>query len=126
MSDAASAPKGGTKDSGPKIEPFVVWLGKHQKGTVDTELTANLRQLVEMVQETGKKGSLTLAIEVKPDGESRVIVTEKITAKLPEHTRRDAVYYVDPALNLVRDPPGQGNLLKLNRSGDPAESDGDE
>jgi len=37
-----------------KITPFVQWLEEYKKGETDTELTHELRTLIEAVQETGR------------------------------------------------------------------------
>lgn len=100
----------------PKIKPFVEWLESYKKGETDTELTHELRQLIEAVQETGKPGTLTLILKVSRKGERQVNVLEDIKVKTPVHSRAETIYFVDQHLNLVRDDPKQGVLASFKRN----------
>lgn len=101
---------------GRMIKPFVQWLEAYKKGETDTELTHELRTLIEAVQETGKVGTLTLTLKVSRKGERQVNVVEDIKVQTPVHSRSEAIYFVDQHLNLVRDDPKQGVLSPIKRS----------
>lgn len=107
-----SEPKGimSTTPATPKITPFVEWLENHRKGEVDTELTHHLRELIEAVQETGKKGTLTLTLTVNRLSDVQVEVLEDVKVKVPEATRPTSIYFVDQHINLRRDDPRQSPL----------------
>lgn len=100
---------------GRKITPFVEWLGAYKKGETDSELTHQLRELIESVQETGKPGTMTLTLKVTRKGERQVTVIEDIKVKTPQHDRTETIYFVDAATNLVRDDPRQGVLTPMTR-----------
>lgn len=71
------------------------------------ELSDALRELVGKVRDTGKGGSLTLTIEVKPlDGDSNVLtVNDQIRVKAPEHSRKGSLAFPDAHGNLSRSDP---------------------
>jgi hypothetical protein len=92
---------------------FASFLLDINKGQSHVELSEKLRDLITKVQETGKAGSLTYKVEVKPEAgtENLVIVTDQIAVKLPAGERRKSLFFVDAGNNLVRDNPQQHNLF---------------
>lgn len=72
-----------------------------------TELSDGLRELVQKVQDTGKQGSITLTLTVKPlDGDSNVLtVNDEIRVKAPEHSRKGSIAFPDHWGNLSRSDP---------------------
>lgn len=96
-----------------KITPFVEWLEKYKKGETDSELTHELRTLIEAVQETGKPGTITLTLKVSRKGERQVNVIEDVKVKTPTHDRSETIYFVDNHLNLQRSDPRQGVLTDI-------------
>lgn len=71
------------------------------------ELTAALQSLTKRVQETGKGGSITLALTIKPfKGDENVMtVSDTVRVKLPEHDRKEGIFYPDADGNLTRNDP---------------------
>ncbi len=102
-------------DDKKKITPFVEWLEQYKKGEVDTELTHELRTLIEAVQETGKPGTITLTLKVNRKGEAQVTILEDVKVKTPVHDRSETIYFVDQHLNLQRSDPRQGVLTPFKR-----------
>jgi len=100
-------------DSKTKITPFVEWLTNYKKGETDSELTHELRTLIEAVQETGKPGTVTLTLKVSRKGERQVNVIEDVKVKTPTHDRSETIYFVDQHLNLQRNDPRQGVLTDI-------------
>lgn len=92
---------------------FASFLLDINKGQSHVELSEKLRDLITKVQETGKPGSLTYKVEVKPEAgtEGIVIVTDQIAVKLPAGERRKSLFFVDGDNNLVRDNPQQHSLF---------------
>jgi hypothetical protein len=95
-----------------RTRPFADVLTELDKGRVHTELSAQLQDLIARVVETGKGGTLTLTIGVKPmpKADGLVIVTNKVTTKQPEADRADSIYFVDGENNLTRNDPRQQSL----------------
>lgn len=99
-----------------KITPFVEWLSSHKKGETDSELTHELRTLIEAVQDTGKPGTVTLVLKVSRKSDNQVTVTEDVKVATPKHSRSEAIYFLDQHLNLTRSDPRQGVLTPMHRS----------
>lgn len=91
------------------IRPFIDWLREQAKGTTQDELSEGLHDLIARVQDTGKKGSLSLTITVAPlKGDNHVlVVSDEIKLRLPEHDRQSSLFYPDKHGNLSRKDPGQ-------------------
>lgn len=115
MSDTDNRKRGLMADGNRKIQPFVAWLEKHKRGEVDTELTHELRTLIDAVQETGKPGRITLTLKVSRKGERQVTVREDIKVSTPAHDRAESIYFVDSQTgNLQRNDPRQGVLADIH------------
>lgn len=91
------------------IRPFADWLTEQAKGRTHAELGEGLHDLIARVQDTGKKGTITLTVTVEPmkKDASLLVVSDEIKLKLPEHDRPAAVFYADKNGNLTRDNPDQ-------------------
>jgi hypothetical protein len=91
---------------------FSVMLAGVRPGT-DIEAAETLRKVVAAVKDTGKVGSLVLRLDVKPadGGLDAVIVTDKITQKIPEKTRIGALAFVTADGDLSRTDPATAPLF---------------
>lgn len=99
-----------TPDEDLIIRPFSDFLREQAKGATHEELGEALHDLIGRVQDTGKKGSLTLTISVSmlKGGDGRALVVEDaIKLKLPEHDRQSSLFYADKNGNLTRNDPDQ-------------------
>lgn len=103
-------------DDDGQVRPFAAILRELAGGRVHARLTEQLADLTSAVTATGKKGTLTLAFEVKPvkagQANSPLQVTAKSTLKAPEG--EDAapvtIFFADSDGNLTRDDPNQPQL----------------
>lgn len=98
---------------GRQVRPFAAWLTEQREGSLASELSAGLNQLVETVNATGKGGTLTLKISVKPTSKSAtgsVNVRDDVILKLPAEDRFEALYFVDKDANLTRQNPASPQL----------------
>ncbi len=85
-----------TQDDDRELKPFADWLAIQRKGTLASELALTLADLNRAVLATGKPGTITLTIKVKPAGDDvSVQVTDEVKAKLPEHDRGQSIFFVD-------------------------------
>lgn len=91
------------------VRPFAAWLQDHRGGRLHAELTAVLADVTDAVKAHNKAGSVTVKIDLKPQG-NMVVVSDRVTAKLPEGDPDIALYFVDDDGNLVRDDPNQPKL----------------
>lgn len=106
----------GAEEAGERsVRPFLAFLQEHRSGELHDELSERLNELTRAVQGVGKKGTLTLVIEVRPAGRShdQVFVVDDVKAKLPEPDRAESIMYVDGAGNLSRSNPLQAELPGL-------------
>lgn len=95
-----------------RSRPFAEWLQEQRAGQSHSELSDALNELVEAVADTGKVGTLTLQVKVKPAGrgERTVLVADTITVKKPVAERAEVVFFVDGDHNLTRHNPDQQTL----------------
>jgi hypothetical protein len=89
---------------------FIDWLAEQRKGRTQNELTDALHNLIEACKDTGKKGSVTLTVSVKPEGGRMVMISDKIDTKLPKPDRDSALFYVTDDNELSKDDPDQRRL----------------
>jgi hypothetical protein len=89
--------------------PFDEFFREHRRGQSMYEASEVLRELVAAVEETGKGGSMTIKLSIKPDKKygTTVEVRDEITAKLPQPEKGASLFYMDGSHNLVRNDPNQ-------------------
>lgn len=89
-----------------KPPSFAAMLAQVRPGT-DIEAAETLRRIVAAVEDTGKVGSLVIRLDVKPadGGLKAVIVTDKISQKIPEKTRIGAMAFITKDGDLSRTDP---------------------
>lgn len=95
--------------------PFGTFLLEHAKGRSHEELSARLRELVEAVLATGKRGTLAYKITIKPtqqDGTVEIDDDIKLTAPAG---RPSSIFYATDTFDLVRADPRQLNIDDLER-----------
>lgn len=81
-------------------------------GEVIDGFAEQLQQLVQAVQTTGKAGSVSLKLDVKPmEGSAEAfVVADTITAKLPRVKSAGTVMFPTPEGNLTRQSQRQDDL----------------
>lgn len=97
----------------PGADEFMTWLATTGKDAADV-LGEKMAALVAAVTETKKKGTLTYTITVEPAKqiEGMVLVTDAVTAKIPQAAREPlGMFYVHQGGKLSDYPPGQGKLF---------------
>ncbi|AYG02396.1 hypothetical protein [Gryllotalpicola protaetiae] len=92
---------------------FAAFLASTRPGT-DRELHEELTKLVAAVEDTGKAGTLTLTVVLKPlDGAgTALMVNDEIKAKRPTRTRDASIAYVDTDHTLSRRDPSAMPLFE--------------
>ncbi|ORE94118.1 hypothetical protein ATO13_08591 [Stappia sp. 22II-S9-Z10] len=92
--------------------PFADVLREMHRGEFYDEVTDELGQLVEAVQETGKPGVLTLKIRVSPNSAGTVKVAGDVKASLPQQPRGESLFFVSGTGGLVRHDPRQSDIFE--------------
>jgi hypothetical protein len=95
-------------------QAFGVFIQDVRDGRAHAELTAQLGELVAAVRQTGKGGSLTLKIDVKPAGRGsdvdKVVITDTVTSKVPKPDRGQDFFWLTDTNDLSRNHPRQHSL----------------
>lgn len=94
--------------------PFASVLLDLNKGRTHAQLGDELRAVLAAVRETGKPGSLTLKLDVKPlsGNDDGVTVTARIGSKQPAFEAPASIFFLDAENNLNRNPVNQANLFE--------------
>ena len=105
----------------PDPRPFAEFLLEQNRGRTHNELSEALVDLVARVEDTGKKGTLTLTVTVEPlkGNESCLQVSDEIKLKLPEHDRGASIFFRGRDGNLQRDDPNQPSFFDVLRDTPP-------
>lgn len=95
-----------------RVRPFADVLRDIQGGEVADETAVLMQQLVAAVGSHGKKGSLTLVIEVQPmkGNAAALMVSAQASIKPPKGEPQAAVFFWDGDNNLVRENPKQAAI----------------
>lgn len=104
--------KTGEVIDGPQIRPFAELLTTLDHGAAHAEASRALHDLVQAVLATGKAGTMTIAVGLKPlkGSTDQLIVAAQVTAKPPKSEPASAVFFADDAGNLTRNDPRQLQL----------------
>lgn len=78
-------------------------------GRCTRELNEKLQQVTQACRDTGKKGAVTLKIEIKPKG-AQFLVDGKVSGTVPEMDTQPTIMFADYDYNLTRKDPRQMNL----------------
>ena len=94
------------------VRPFAEVLSEVNKGVIADEAATELAKLVTAVKETGKKGRLTVTVEVAPfSGNDEIVkVSGTVTVRAPRTEPPASIFYQDEDGNLSRNDP---NALPL-------------
>lgn len=101
------APVDGIK---PDIKPFATFLLQQAGGRTHEELTQALHDVVAAVQDTGKKGRITLVLEIalldkKGANSTQIRVADAVKVACPEHDRASSIFWTDKNGNVTRNDP---------------------
>lgn len=102
---------------------FSAVLSQLRRGQAEADLTDALRELVQRVRETRKKGSLTLKLTVQPQSKGDdvvLILSDDVKTNLPVAERGSSIFYADEQNRLVRNDPRQSELRLEVLPGAPA------
>jgi hypothetical protein len=96
----------GTEKNNEKPPSFAAMLAQVRPRT-DVEAAEMLRKVIEAVKATGKVGSITIRLDVKPaDGlTDAVVVYDRLSQKVPEKTREGSMAFITREGDLSRTDP---------------------
>jgi hypothetical protein len=95
------------------MRPFTDVIRDIRKGRVVEAASDQLAEVVRGVLDTSKAGELTLKLTIKPQGkgDNAVIVSAKLSAKVPQASLPDALFFADIDGDLLRDDPTQSRMF---------------
>lgn len=79
-------------------------------GTLSDELSDKLRDLTAVCASTGRAGSITLTLALKPGKGGQIEVFDDVKVKLPKEERGSSLMFATPENNLQREDPRQMQL----------------
>jgi hypothetical protein len=121
---SGTTPAAAPADDEREVRPFAAFL--RNLGSVHEDATTGLNELVVACRETGKKGTLTIKIEVAPQkDEVTMLVTGDVVAKPPRHTSKPSLFFPDEHGNLLRNDPRQLDIANLREVPGGKAADGD-
>lgn len=95
-------------------QAFAAFLQDLRDGRAHSELSAGLAELLAAVKDTGKGGTLTLKVKVKPGARGKdvdkVIITDTVTVDAPKPERGEDFFWVTEENELSRKHPRQQSL----------------
>lgn len=95
------------------MRPFTDVLRDMRKGRVVDAASEELAEVVRAVLDTGKAGSISLKLTIKPQGkgDNAVIVSAALSANKPQAALPDALFFADLDGDLLRDDPTQQRMF---------------
>jgi hypothetical protein len=102
-------------DDEEQVKPFAEMLSIFDNGSAHEQASRGLHDLIDAVQTVGRKGGVTIAIEVSPlkGSADQVVVTAQVTVKLPKQDTTSSMFFVDRKGNLSRQDPRQPVITGL-------------
>lgn len=82
-------------------------------GTLSDELTKELQALTQKCADTGRGGTITLTLSLKPGKGGQMEVFDDIKIKSPKEERGSSIMFATPEGNLQREDPRQRTLEGL-------------
>ena len=96
------------------MKAFSVFIQDLRDGRAHTELSTQLAELINKVQETGKGGELTFKLKVKPATRGgdvdKITVSDQVTITLPKPERGEDIFWLTDDNELSRSHPKQQSL----------------
>lgn len=90
--------------------PILETLHHLEGGAFLADAADKLAEIVQLVDSTGKPGTLTLTINVRKAAQTALALKGKIAVKLPPETPVEALLFPTPEGNLLTEDPRQAKL----------------
>ncbi len=87
--------------------PLILALCRLRGGDVVAEASDDLTQVLHAAGSTGKKSTLTIKLEAKPNGRGKVIIIDDVAKKLPKPDKGTTALYLTERGQLVPFDPDQ-------------------
>lgn len=93
-------------------KPFTDTLREIRRGTVVDELTKQLAVVAAAARATGKAGSITLKLTVKPEKDKgrQIELVPSVSLSIPQDDLKSGIFFLTDDADLARTDPDQGEL----------------
>lgn len=93
-------------------KPFTDTLREIRRGTVVDELTKQLAIVAQAARATGKPGSITLKLTVKPEKDKgrQIELVPSVSLSIPQDDLKSGIFFLTDDADLARTDPDQGEL----------------
>lgn len=95
------------------VRPITDVIAQLRMGETLDEASEKFNELVQAVDATGKPGTFTMKITIKPSTSGALEITDDITIKKPEGTKGSSLFFATPEGNLSRNDPRQSEIPGL-------------
>lgn len=92
------------------IRPFTDTLAALRLGSLSDDLSDKMNELTNKCVETGRAGSLTLKITLKPGNAGQIEVLDDIKMTMPKEQKGSSLMFATTEGNLQREDPRQKSL----------------
>lgn len=90
---------------------FQLAIAEMEMGSLLPRLSEDLNALVKAVRAEGRKGKLTLELEIKPSGANgQVKITSDVKVKAPQPEKGESIFFSTEHGQLMRQDPRQREL----------------
>lgn len=97
---------------------FLMAVGRIDGGLPVETADEQLRNVIAAVQRTGKKGSVTVTLEVSPNGEMGFAASAKVRAKAPQVNFGQSFFFMGRDGDLTREAPSMQQLGLMGAKAD--------
>lgn len=95
------------------IRPITDTLRNIRFGELLEDATKEMNELTQRVSSTGRQGSLTIKLTLKPGKAGQIEILDEISSKLPKPERGSTIFFATPEGNLQREDPRQMQIEGL-------------
>jgi hypothetical protein len=94
------------------FRPFAELLTILDRGAAHAEASRALHDLTAAVRDTGRKGSMSIVLQVQAlkGSTDQLVVSAQVTCKPPKSEPAASIFYADHSGNLVRNDPRQPEI----------------
>lgn len=100
---------------------FLAALGRIDGGLAIEVADEKLREVLDAVNRTGKKGTVTVTLEVEPNGDRGFAARTKVSARAPEIAFGQSFFFRDANGDLTRNAPDMRQMHFHVTAGEAAE-----
>jgi hypothetical protein len=98
------------------IAPFSVFVLEHRNGQFNAEVAGRLAEVVRKVEETGKKGTVSIKLTIEPVGHAsgQVVIVDQVDNRPPRELT-GSIWFTDANGGVSRRDPNQITFPDVDR-----------